>query len=80
VGTCAAIRDTDFTTDVTKIKKPVLCVVGDQDMATSPDLVRELSELIPGARYEEIKNAGHIPCVEQPAALVRVLRDFCNSL
>ncbi len=80
VGTCAAIRDTDFTAEVPKIKKPVLCIVGDQDLATSPTLVRELSELIPDAKYLEIKNAGHIPCVEQPAALVRALREFCNSV
>ena len=29
---------------------PTLCMVGDQDGSTPPDLVAELAELIPGAR------------------------------
>ena len=33
-GTCAAIRDADFTEEAGKIKVPTLCVVGDQDGST----------------------------------------------
>lgn len=38
---------------------PVLFVVGELDMITSPELVRESAGLIPGARVHEIKGAGH---------------------
>jgi 3-oxoadipate enol-lactonase len=31
-----------------------------------PDLVQEMAELIPGARYDLIRGAGHLPCVEKP--------------
>ena len=79
VGTCAAIRDTDFTDELSKIQKPVLCLVGDQDLATPPELVRELSGLIWGAEYVEIPNAGHIPCVEQPEAVIRVIQNFLQK-
>lgn len=79
-ATCAAIRDTDYTEVAKRIAVPVLCVVGDQDGATLPDLVRSTAELIPGARFEIIADAGHIPCVEQPAVLTRLLQDFIAAL
>lgn len=80
VGTCAAVRDADFTDAARGIAVPVLCVVGDQDGSTPPDLVRSLADLIPGARFEVIRDAGHIPCVEQPEALVALIRGFVASL
>ncbi|UVK36106.1 3-oxoadipate enol-lactonase [Mesorhizobium sp. AR10] len=80
VGTCAALSDADFTDIARRIAVPTLCVVGDQDGSTPPDLVRSLADLIPGARFEIIRSAGHIPCVEQPEALTALIRDFVASL
>ncbi|GLS34780.1 3-oxoadipate enol-lactonase [Mesorhizobium tianshanense] len=80
IGTCAAVRDADFTDIARRIAVPTLCVVGDQDGSTPPDLVRSLADLIPGARFEIVRDAGHIPCVEQPAALTALIRDFVASL
>ncbi|MBZ9771795.1 3-oxoadipate enol-lactonase [Mesorhizobium sp. CO1-1-8] len=80
IGTCAAVRDADFTDSARRIAVPTLCIAGDQDGSTPPDLVRSLAELIPGARFEMIRDAGHIPCVEQPEALIALIRDFIASL
>jgi 3-oxoadipate enol-lactonase len=77
-GTCAAIRDADFTEAAKRIAIPTICIVGDQDGSTPPDLVLSTAKLIPGARYEVIRDAGHIPCVEQPEALTAVLRAFID--
>jgi pimeloyl-ACP methyl ester carboxylesterase len=41
--------------------------------------VQATAKLIPGARFEIIKNAGHIPCVEQPVALAELLAGFINE-
>ncbi len=79
-GTCAALRDTDYTAKARVIHLPTLCVVGDQDGATPPALVKELADLIAGARYEIIADAGHIPCVEQPDKLISVMRPFLASV
>jgi 3-oxoadipate enol-lactonase len=79
-GTCAAIRDADFTVAATRIAVPTLCVVGDQDGATPPDLVLSLARLVPAARYEVIAGAGHIPCVEQPEALTAIIEAFLSPL
>ena len=80
VGTCVAIRNADFTDAARRIEVPTLCVVGDQDGSTPPALVRSLAALIPGSRFEIIRDAGHIPCVEQPEALTALIRDFVASL
>jgi 3-oxoadipate enol-lactonase len=78
-ATCAAIRDADHTDLVARIKVPVMCIVGDQDGSTPPELVKATADLIPGAEFEIIKGAGHIPCVEQPAALAELLAGFINE-
>ncbi len=78
VATCAAVRDADFTEVAKTISVPTICIVGDQDGSTPPDLVKSLAQLIPNARYEIIRDAGHIPCVEQPEALTAVIRTFID--
>jgi 3-oxoadipate enol-lactonase len=79
LGTAAAIRDTDYTEAAGAIAVKTLCVVGDQDGATPPALVRELASLIPEAQFEIIADAGHLPCIEQPQALVALIRGFFTT-
>src|SRR3546814_2643644 len=50
LGTSAAIRDADFTEEAKRIAVPTLCMVGAEDGATPPALVREMASLIHGAR------------------------------
>lgn len=73
LAACGAIRDADFRADAPSIGTPTLCVVGDGDLSTPPDVVRETAVLIPGARFAVIAGAGHIPGIEQPAALVALI-------
>ncbi|TJV43105.1 MAG: 3-oxoadipate enol-lactonase [Mesorhizobium sp.] len=80
IGTCKAVRDADFTDAARRIAVPTLCIAGDQDGSTPPDLVRSLAALIPGSRFEIIRDAGHIPCVEQPESLTALIRGFIASL
>lgn len=54
-------------------------MVGDGDGSTPPDLVRAMAELIPGARFEIIPGAGHIPGVEQPAVVAGLIGDFLKE-
>jgi 3-oxoadipate enol-lactonase len=78
-GTCAALRDADLTESTRALKLPTLLIVGDQDGSTPPDLVRSTAELMSGARFEIVKNAGHIPCVEQPEVTARLMKDFLKD-
>ncbi|WP_165224115.1 3-oxoadipate enol-lactonase [Affinirhizobium pseudoryzae] len=79
-GTCAAIRDADFTHVAQNLDVPALCIVGDQDGSTPPELVKSLADLIPGSQFQVIEGAAHIPCVETPAAFLTHLRTFIDTL
>jgi 3-oxoadipate enol-lactonase len=76
IKACEAIRDADLTDIAGQITVPTLCVVGSEDKSTSPEEVKGLSELIAGSRYEVIDNSAHIPCVDNPAALNKLIMDF----
>ena len=76
LGTAAAIRDSDMTEQAKAIRVPTLCVGGSEDGSTPPELVGALAALIPGARFEVIEGAGHLPCVEAPEALAGLMKDF----
>ena len=77
-ATCAALRDADLTESTRALKVPTLCIVGDQDGSTPPDLVRSTADLIDGARFEIVEGAGHLPCIEQPEKTARLIGDFLS--
>jgi 3-oxoadipate enol-lactonase len=78
-GTCAALRDTDYTEETKALSLPVLAIVGDQDGSTPPDLVRSTADLIRGARFRIIPDAGHLPCIEQPQAVANLMQNFLRE-
>jgi 3-oxoadipate enol-lactonase len=58
------------------IRVPTLVVCGAEDNVTPPALSRELAELIPAARYEQIDSAGHLSNLEQPPTFNRLVDEF----
>ena len=80
LGTCAAIRDTDLRDSTARLRLPTLVICGDQDGATPPDMVRETADLIPGARFELIRGAAHLPCVEAADATAALIADFLKDV
>jgi 3-oxoadipate enol-lactonase len=79
IGCCAALAGTDLRESTAALRLPVLAVAGSDDGSTPPDLVREMAGTIPGARFEIIRGAGHIPCIEAPEALAAVIRGFLDE-
>lgn len=78
-GTCAAIRDTDLVESTSRLRLPCLAICGTDDGATPPDLVRETAALIPGSRFELIRKAGHLPCIEQPKVTADLIGGFLSE-
>jgi 3-oxoadipate enol-lactonase len=76
IRACEAIRDADLTEISKQIKVPALCVVGSEDKSTTPEEVKSLSALIAGSRFEVIRQSAHIPCVDNPSALNKLIIDF----
>ena len=80
IGCCQAISGTDFFTPISGLRLPTLGIAGSEDGSTPPDLVRETVELIPGARFELIRRAGHLPCVEKPTEYASILSSFMKDI
>lgn len=80
IATCHAIAGTDFYTPTSGLRLPTLGIAGSYDGATPADLVRETTDLVPGSQFHLIKQAGHIPCVEQPEEYAEVLTKFLQEI
>lgn len=79
VAACAALAATDLTAGTRGLRLPVLVIAGDQDGSSPAELVRATADLIPGADFRIIADAGHLPCVEQPSAYAALLRPFLQE-
>jgi proline iminopeptidase len=61
-----------------EITAPTLIVAGTDDFIFPPEHQRELAAAIPRARLRLIERAGHNPHAEQPAEVMRAIRDFIS--
>ena len=77
-ATCATLRDADLSGEVPAIGAPTLVVAGSDDLAAPVALVRNCLA-IPGARLEVLEGVGHIPSIEQPEQLARLIDDFLEG-
>ena len=59
---------------------PTLVIVGDRDRLTPPEYARAIAAAVPGARYLELRGAGHCPMLEQPEAVNAALTELIESL
>lgn len=80
VGTCATLRDTDLREAVAAIATPTLVVVGEHDASTPVELVRDAAARIPGAHFEIVAGAGHIPSIDRPDALAALVSAFLGEV
>ena len=80
IGCSAAIAGSDFLAPTSGLRLPCLGIAGNEDGSTPPDLVRETINLIPGAQFQLIKKAGHLPCVEQPELYAKILLQFLQDV
>lgn len=76
--TRAMQRRRDQQGTLRKCKVPTLILCGEYDQLTPVKRHEFLAELIPNARLEVIPAAGHLPTLEQPDAVNRVLADWLS--
>jgi pimeloyl-ACP methyl ester carboxylesterase len=84
VGALESLRDRpDSRPTLRTITVPTLVLVGEEDALTPESDARELIGLLPvstRARLECIPRAGHVTCVERPAAVTHALAEFVAEL
>lgn len=72
-GCCEAIAAMDLRDRLDSITAPTLVLAGADDHATSPDHAEAIVQRVSGARLEVVPDAAHLPGVEQPEMVRRLL-------
>ena len=63
-----------------EIRIPTLILVGEEDVATTPEKAGRMHERISGSRLVAIPRAGHMTPVEEPEAVTKALKEFLEGL
>lgn len=79
IAACRALSQADQTAATAALRLPALAIAGDADGASPSELVKATADLIPGAAFHVIPGAGHLPCVEKPAAYAAILSPFLET-
>jgi pimeloyl-ACP methyl ester carboxylesterase len=65
--------------ELKNLKPPALFIWGDQDKLGPAMLGNEMASMIPHARCEVVKEAGHLAWLDQPELCIRLTRDFLRQ-
>ncbi len=79
-GCCQAIRELDYTGQLSKIALPVQVIVGAEDPTTPLEASRVIAQNIAGAALTVIDNGSHLCNVEQPEAFNHALLEFLDRV
>jgi 3-oxoadipate enol-lactonase len=66
----------DLAERLSEIRAPTLVLVGEEDVADIHAIAQRLAAEIPGARFETIAGAGHVPNMERPEEFDRLVLGF----
>lgn len=71
-----ALARLDLSSDLDRVRNPVLVVVGEHDSATGAPLGRDLAARLPDGRLAVLAGAGHAPHIQAPDTLVAAIAPF----
>ncbi|MEI6383517.1 MAG: alpha/beta fold hydrolase [Betaproteobacteria bacterium] len=74
-----AISNIDQLARLPQIKQPTLCIAGEVDASSPPDVVGLIAKGIPGAQFEIVKGAPHMLFIEQPKDVADVIDAFLKT-
>jgi len=70
---CDALASLDLRGGLSKVKVPVLVLVGEQDEATPPAMSHELAAGLPDAQLKIIPGCAHVPQLQAPALFLAAI-------
>ena len=73
------IPDKGLKKRIHRIAVPTLIVWGNKDQVIASAYAQEFAQRIAGAHVELIDHAGHLPHLERPDEVARLVRDFLDS-
>ena len=65
---------------ISALTPPLLLIRGVDDPLAPAEYEREIHEAVPGSQYLTLREAGHFPMAEQPAAVNRAIATFLDTL
>lgn len=74
------LRREDLRPDLPRITVPSIVVKGPCDSYVPVAWSREIADLIPGARYVEVPDTGHVSHIARPEAFNRILLDWLDEI
>jgi len=69
-----------YTDLIAAIDCPTLVIAGDNDYFIPASFSKIIANTIPGAKYAEVHDGGHIPFIEKPEDTAALVRDFLATL
>jgi pimeloyl-ACP methyl ester carboxylesterase len=69
----------DFSAVAAKVTQPALVLVGESDSPVFHSEAESLAQILPNAKLEMVASAGHLACVDNPAAFNEAVGKFVNS-
>ena len=76
---CAWLGNMDLTDALGASTLPIQLICGEKDVATTPELMESLSSLLQVNKPEIIAKVGHVPSVESPERLTKLIKDFISK-
>jgi pimeloyl-ACP methyl ester carboxylesterase len=74
-----SLLDFDVTAELGRLAVPTLVIAGTNDAVTPIGDSREIAELVPGARLEELPGAGHMLMLERADEVDKLIVDFADA-
>ncbi|MFL9878144.1 alpha/beta hydrolase [Herbaspirillum rhizosphaerae] len=74
----STLRDGSYA-DLHRITCPTLIVASDADRLRTVEESEEMAQRIPAARFEIVRDCGHMTPMEKPEELFRIIRDWIAS-
>jgi 3-oxoadipate enol-lactonase len=62
------------------VNVPTAVIVGENDVATPPELNKRIADVIPNAYYFTIPDAGHSAAIEKPEEVANAMRKFYSKI
>lgn len=83
LGCSAALADANLKKDCKSVIAPTLCLAGEEDLASPPQIVSKMRDLIKDSRFKVIPEVGHLPSVQDPknyaSYLAPFLQEYANA-
>lgn len=74
-----AMSDASLEQRLARVTTPTLVVWGDSDHIADEDYGRAFAKAIPGARFQLLRDTGHLPQIETPAQLLDAVWAFSEN-